>query len=329
MPLHFIQSDIVDVSADAIVSCGNSAMTDEGGVSGCIYRAAGSAVADECARIGGCAPGDAVATSAGELKARYIIHTVGPIWDGGRSGEEFVLRQCYKRVLAKAAELGCASVAMPLIASGRYGYPRELAKRVASEEISAFLEAHGDMEITMVLSGEAGHISRVRASNADLSMFIARNYVEPASTDETELYYDRDRPRFSRTPSGAGLYKTLDEMLAARSKPFRDMLRDLMTEAQVSDAELYNKAGVSRQTFNKIWNQAGYKPSKNTALSLAIGLELNYDQTLDLLGTLGYTLSHSVQFDMIVEYFIRRGCYDLFDINYSLDDYGEPPLGLV
>ena len=140
MSLHLIQCDITTLQVDAIVNAANSRLAPGSGVCGAIFRAAGYQKLDAaCRAIGGCPTGQAVLTDGFDLPARYVIHTVGPIWQGGDHGEQALLQSCYENSLVLAVQQGCKSIAFPLISSGIYGYPREQALRVAISAIQTFL----------------------------------------------------------------------------------------------------------------------------------------------------------------------------------------------
>ena len=134
--------DITQQRVDAIVNAANAALIPGGGVDGAINRAGGPAIGEAMRAIGGCATGDAVATTAGDLDAKHVIHAVGPIWRGGREGEPELLASAHRRALDVAAELGCRSVAFPAISCGVYGYPPELAAPIATAEARDALERH-------------------------------------------------------------------------------------------------------------------------------------------------------------------------------------------
>ncbi len=153
MPFEIVWNDITKLPVDAIVNAANSRLAPGGGVCGAIFAAAGYEKLDRaCRAIGGCPTGEAVITPGFDLPAKHVIHTVGPIWQGGAQGEPAQLRSCYIHSLELAAANGCASIAFPLISSGIYDYPREEALRIAQEAIEHFLENH-DMQVYLVLFG--------------------------------------------------------------------------------------------------------------------------------------------------------------------------------
>jgi O-acetyl-ADP-ribose deacetylase len=150
--IELAQGDITQQEVDAIVNAANESLLGGGGVDGAIHRAGGPVILEECRRLGGCDTGDAKATTAGNLPARYVIHTVGPVWNGGDHGEDELLGSCHRHALEVASELGCRTVAFPAISTGVYRFPVERAARIAVAATREALEQHPEIErVTFVL----------------------------------------------------------------------------------------------------------------------------------------------------------------------------------
>lgn len=150
MPIELIRGDITEIAVDAIVNAANSSLLGGGGVDGAIHRRGGPAILEECKRIrdrqGGCPTGEAVITTGGKLPARYVIHTVGPVWHGGDRGEAALLRNCYLNSLRLAEENGIKTIAFPNISTGVYGYPKPEAARIAIAAVRDYLSESTSIE---------------------------------------------------------------------------------------------------------------------------------------------------------------------------------------
>ncbi len=185
MPFHIVRADITKLLVDAVVNAANPSLLGGGGVDGAIHRAAGPELLEECRTLGGCETGDAKITKGYRLPARYVIHTVGPVWHGGTYGEAELLAACYRNSLQIALDSGCESVAFPLISTGAYGYPKELALPIATREITEFL-MENEMQVYLVVFG-AGALAVSMKLFHDVKQYIDQNYVD-AHNDRRREY---------------------------------------------------------------------------------------------------------------------------------------------
>ena len=329
MPLEIVRNDITKMKVDAIVNAANETLLGGGGVDGCIHRAAGPELLAECRTLGGCKTGDAKITKAYRLPCQYVIHTVGPVWNGGSHGEWELLVSCYRTSLALAKEHGCETVAFPLISSGIFGYPKDQALRVAVDTIGEFL-LHNDMTVYLVIFSRAAYQIGNKLF-ADIAVYIDDHYVD-AHTDSRRESLRRMSVLEGRALSAGAaaapmVADNLDDLLAHLDAGFSETLLKLIDRSGKKDAEVYKKANVDRKLFSKIRNNPDYKPSKATAIAFAIALELNLDETRDLIARAGYALSPSSKFDVIIEYFIMQRDYDIFKINEALFAFDQSLLG--
>lgn len=344
MPIQIIRNDITKIKCDAIVNAANSSLLGGGGVDGTIHKAAGKGLLLECMKLGGCKVGQAKLTGAYKLPARFVIHTVGPKWKGGKSGEKELLESCYRESLRLALDNKCESVAFPLIASGVYGYPKDQALRVAVDVISGFLIEHDMLVYIVVFDKSSFQISEKLF--ADIASYIDDKYVETHfEFYRTRRAYDGESTILGEThilPSeakrafqtcvpapamAAPKAASLEDMVSQIDESFSQMLLRKIDEKNMTDAQCYKKANIDRKLFSKIRSDVHYKPSKPTAIAFAIALELSLEETKDLLMKAGFALSHSNKFDIIIEYFITSGNYDVFQINEALFAFDQSLLG--
>lgn len=364
MPLQFVRNDITRMEVDAIVNAANETLLGGGGVDGAIHRAAGPELLEECRKLHGCRTGEAKLTKGYRLSAAYVIHTVGPVWNGGDHHEKELLSSCYTSSLELAWQHKVKSIAFPMISTGVYGYPKAEALQVAVSAISAFLLEH-EMTVYLVLfDRKALQISEKLFQ--DIQEFIDDHYVElhadsPSRRRQREMMTGEraddqiskeasvhpahhlmhkemlaypaakqtEAPDMNEDAAAAVWFQadTLEEALGQIDESFSEMLLRKIDEAGMKDSECYKKANIDRKLFSKIRKDEQYRPSKQTAIAFAIALELSFDETQDMLRKAGYTLSHSNKFDIIIEYFIRKGEYNIFEINEALFNFDQSLLG--
>lgn len=326
MPFRIIRNDITKVEADAVVNAANSSLLGGGGVDGAIHRAAGPELLEECRTLGGCETGQAKITKGYKMPCRYIIHTVGPVWQGGSNGEKELLYSCYEKSLQLVKDYGCESVAFPLISSGVYGYPKDKALQVAVSAITDFL-SENDMDITMVVFDKnAVLVSEKLLEN--VLKYIDDNYVEEHSDNIVRSTFGAAFPQsYEKMPEdvccapASFSFDKLDES-------FAQALLRLIDEKGMTDVQVYKKANIDRRLFSKIRSDVNYKPKKQTAVAFAIALELDIPETQDLLEKAGYTLSNSIKFDVIIKYFIENRNYNIYEINETLFSFDQNLIGV-
>ncbi|MGR6835938.1 O-acetyl-ADP-ribose deacetylase [Syntrophomonas erecta] len=335
MPLEIIRNDITKVYADAIVNAANSSLLGGGGVDGAIHRAAGPELLEECRALGGCETGEAKITKWYKLPAKYIIHTVGPVWHGGSNNEEKLLADCYKNSLALAKEHNLESIAFPLIASGAFGYPKDKALQTAILVIGDFLLSY-EMTVFLVVYDKTAFVLSEKLFSS-IAQYIDDKYIEAHFFNRRDRFEEihelseiyPEAPFSTGAPAPVKKRKrSLDDVVNNMDETFSQMLVRLIDEKGMTDAETYKKANIDRKLFSKIRNDINYKPSKPTAIAFAIALRLNLDETKDLLLKAGFALSHSSKFDIIIEYFIEEGNYNIFEINEALFAFDQNLLGV-
>lgn len=331
MPLEIIRNDIIKVQADAIVNAANSSLLGGGGVDGAIHRAAGPELLAACRNLGGCEVGQAKITKAYRLPAKYVIHTVGPIWQGGNNHEEKLLADCYKNSLALAKDYQLESIAFPLISAGAYRYPHDRALKVAIAEIGDFLLKQEMIVYLVIYDKTAFKLSERLFSS--ITQYIDDRYIEEHAEINRNLCEEDNNYRRSliyapEVEAPAPRKRNLEDIMEQLDETFSQMLLRLIDEKGMTDAETYKKANIDRKLFSKIRNNIDYKPSKPTVIAFAIALKLSLDETKDLLLRAGLALSHSSKFDLIVEYFITEDNYNIFEINEALFAFEQNLLGV-
>ncbi|TJX15826.1 macro domain-containing protein [Tissierella creatinini] len=336
MPLEIIRNDITQVHADAIVNAASPDLLGGSGVDGRIHEVAGKELLEECKSLGGCQVGQAKITKAYKLPAKYVIHTVGPVWQGGNHNEERLLKECYKNSLLLAKKYNLESIAFPLIASGTFGYPKDKALKTAIATIGEFLLDNEILVYLVVYDKKAFKLSKNLFTS--IKQYIDDNYVEEKTPgrDEIRTYYQLKEFKLEETvellneslQSSAKYKRNLKDVVNNIDETFSQMLLRLIDEKGMTDAETYKKANIDRKLFSKIRNNIDYSPSKSTVLAFAVALSLSLDEAKDLLLKAGFALSNSNKFDIIIQFFIENENYDIFEINEALFAFNQNLLGL-
>ena len=341
MPFEIVRNDISAMEVDAIVNTANPKPVIGAGVDSAIHDRAGQGLLEARQRIGEIAVGTSAVTAGYNLKAKFVIHTVGPVWQGGLSGEGELLRKCYDSALKLALENDCKSVAFPLISSGNYGFPKDIALKIALDAISDFL-LRQEMQIYLVVFDSASYKLSEKLFQG-VASYIDRHYVDAWEMETYSMEDSRINRRRRRdmelcesemireclpcAPMATSKAMSLEDMLKQADAGFTETLLKLIDQTGRKDSEVYKKANISKQHFSKIRNNPNYKPTKPTAIALALALELDLEATKDLIGRAGYALTNSSKFDLIIRYFIEQGNYNVVEINIALYEFDQALLG--
>lgn len=355
MPFSIIRGDITKLETDAIVNAANSKLLAGGGVCGAIFSAAGKEeLQKECNRIGSCEIGQAVITKGFKLKAKYVIHTVGPVYGQDPKNEERQLYFCYKNSLELANNKKLRSIAFPVISSGIYGYPKHEAIRIAIAAIRGFLQTN-EMDIYLVIYDQ---FMIDETLYNDVQRFIDERFEHPykrrpvfddctcaasgvgnVSTPmreySNECVVDKtETPAMFPCTSVEGVAvsknlsrkKSLEDLMNIKVETFSEMLFRMIDEKGMTDVEVYKRANIDRKLFSKI-RKKDYTPKKVTVVALIIALKLNMKDARELLGRAGFAFTQSNKFDVIIQYFIEQQNYDVFEINETLFAFEQQLLG--
>ena len=342
MPFEIVRNDVTNMHVDAIVNAASRFPRVNAGVDSAIHKKAGPALLAARKEIGYIQPGTAAITPAFMLNAEHVIHAATPIWSNGMCGETKLLRQAYDMCLNLAVQAGCDSIAFPLLASGNHGFPKNKALQVAISAFSEFLLEH-EMQIYLVVFGKDSlKLSEKLVQN--VRCYIDENYI----TDyELETYGGINEYRRSDcypiweaadtqsecmpmpcapTPCEK-VSLSLDDYIQKKDAGFTETLLNLIKGKGLKNSAVYKKANMSKQHFSKLINDPDAKPSKQTAISLALALELDLEEAKDLIGRAGYALTNSSTFDLIIRYFIEHKQYNIIEINIALYEFDQSLLG--
>jgi O-acetyl-ADP-ribose deacetylase (regulator of RNase III)/transcriptional regulator with XRE-family HTH domain len=299
----WMRGDSARLAADAIVNAANSGLHPGGGICGVIHSAAGPQLAQACAKIGKTPTGQAALTPGFKLPAKYVIHAVGPVWRGGKSGEREKLIGAYESSLDLALSHDCESVAFPLISSGIYGYPKDLALHEAMTTIGGFLLRN--REICVYLSVYPERIGLTKDLKDELSRFLKDGGKSSFFSERTPP--DKTNP----------------------SPNFKEALLNLMRVKNYSEEELSKRANLKSETVKAILNEEralSPSPSKRTVISLSLGLGLSPLETNAFLTLCGHEPDPKDKTDLITVFFLEKNITDAFLVSEALYAFGEPQL---
>ncbi|MDR3204575.1 MAG: macro domain-containing protein [Deltaproteobacteria bacterium] len=339
MPLNIICGDISELEVDAVVNSVDPCLKMGGSVTEAIFDKAGRE--KMLAALKKLAPielGEAVVTPGFDLAAKFVIHAAGPNYRDGKSGEEQILRSAYLNSFKRAVENRCQSLALPLISCGASGYPKQLAVKTAASAIKNFIERI-DLEVILVirdkrdfslnekLLGEVISYINFNFQNRGKQMYGAKEM--PMEIKDVGANNILIEGKFKEEKWQNNNFKTnkIEELVDNLNDSFAARLLELIELSGQTQAKIYKRANLDRRLFSKIRRNSSYCPSKGTVLAFAVALELNLKETQDLLERAGFSLSRSRKLDVIVEYFIANGKYDIFEINETLFYYDLPLLG--
>ena len=366
MPLLISRNDITKITVDAIVNAANTQLLMGGGVCGAIFKAAGKhELQQACNLLAPIETGGAVITGGFKSRAKYIIHTAGPIYKEGNAEQETQLYNCYQNSLKLAAEKQLESVAFPLISSGIYGYPPDKALSTALKSIHDFLGSYdGSMTVYMIVydndafaaaqklySGVESYIDErfikkddIRERRRRLNFEIGnakfcketlpqQSYDETADLDDAAIEnLNCCYSTMGATLGAAEKNSSLGNILSNLEDSFNKLLFKFIHQKNMTNAEVYKNANLDRRLFSKIISNDDYTPGKNTIFALAISLKLNLEETETLLRSAGFAISHSSKADLIIEYYITHqdsGVYNIDDLNFLLFKHNQVQLGQV
>lgn len=326
MPLKIIRQDILMVKADAIVNPTNEFFEPGGGIDYALHKSAGPRLQAACKKLGYLDIGSAKITAGFDLKAKYVIHTAGPWWRGGNYGEIEALESCYRESLILARDFGCKSVAFPLISSGTYEFPKDKVLKIAIKVINEFLYSN-ELLVYLVVYDKSSYETS-KSLKLEILSYIDDNFSQ------------RDIPKYYNANMNHSLFinelpccsiracsdVSLPDMIENMDKGFSETLLSIIDAKGLNDVDTYKKANASKQTWHKLISNPDWKPSKNTAIAFCIALELDLEETQNLLAKAGYTLSNATTFDVVIRFFIQRKKYDVMLINETLFDMDLPLL---
>ncbi len=326
MPLKIIRDDIAKVQADIIVNTANPKPIYSFGVDTAIYHEAGvEKLLAEREKIGFIEPGDIALTDAFNLKAKYIIHAVGCFYTDGNAKEIEIMQSCYNKPLEKAIELGCQSIAFPLMGTGSYGFPLKEALAIALNCINTFLLEH-DINVTLVVFGDYS----VELSNklfTKIEEYVDQNYVDSANEMEYG-YREYDSYRINNYNNNSLFKKkTIEDInIDKKQETFPYKFNNFVLKCGKKASDIYGPVFVSKQTYSKIFCD-NHIPNKKAITGMCLTMNISLSEAEDLLASAGYVLSKSNNFDLVIRWCLENHYYEMKEINEYLLEKGYDVFG--
>lgn len=334
MPLEISRNDIRKVKADAIVDPTDRFLSGSGGVDQTIHQMCGSGLEEACRKIGTIEVGSAVITESYDCdNCRYIIHACGPVYVDGKQDEGELLASCYRSSLELAEQYELSSIAFPLISSGSFSFPKGQALRIATDTITEYLLDHELNVSLLVYDDESFDTAGKLYSNIRTYLDSNLNKRKAVRVGSAKEKREKSVSKKDSETGFYGLQFSLSKEAEEESRrfvpdeSFSECLIRMIDEKGLLDPDVYKKANIDRKHFNHIKNTKDYRPKKETAVALAIGMELNMKETNSLLEKAGFVLSRSSKFDLIIRYCIEHKIYDIFQINEILFEEDQKTLG--
>ena len=318
MPLQIIKGDIVSMDTDAIVYADTPQPFTLFSFNPLMVHKTGKEILRTRDALKPLLIGKAKITPASLLDCKYIIHTSPPVWHGGRYHELKQLNDCYKHVFKLAVEHNCKSIAMNIIATDKLGYQKSLTQQTAIENIRDFLNEHPDCTIYLLLPGNTSYMLP-GSQFPNVNMHLTQNYVEAVTADMSAVQDHED------TITEAG--QTANGQINEKAHTFAQTLQQWMEIKDITEKDLCFKSNLSPETVNEILHGSTMLPNKNTAIALGMALELTLEELKAFLASIDYSLSANSKFDLIIEYCVSNGMYDLFDVNPILFRFEQELLG--
>ena len=322
MSFKILRNNITKVRAEAIVNTANPMPAVGRGADTAVYEAAGwEKLLAARKEIGVIERGQSAWTPAFNLKkhgVKYIIHTIGVFYQDGNHGEKEILRSCYKTALKTAVELNCKSVAIPLLATGNYRFPKDLALQIAVDEISRFLLEH-EVDVLLVVYDKESYKISERIFD-DVEDFLFDNLdgydLKAAGAVNLEPVHYAEK-EIAPIDVDAFIRSSKDKL------NFQNNLMQLIADRKLDNVTVYKKACIDKKFFSKIISNKDYVPKKHTVMALGLALELPLEEYVSFLASAGYAFMPSSKFDLIIKYCVMNQIYNLINVDVILDDHGE------